>query len=474
MGGGLLQLIAVGQIDEYLSINPELSFYQYVYKKHTNFAMESKQLTFQKNPVLEPTTRTNTYECIISRYGDLLSELYFCFTLPDIYSSDVYKFRWIKNAASFFIKKASIYIDGTLIDQTTGEWMNIWNELTLPSSDTRYDSMFGNVSEMLDPKLPYSRVTLYNNKFTYNFYPSRSKFLDNEPSIKSRNVIIPLNFWFTKNPSLALPLLRLQFNIISIKIETETSEYLYQVWSQDLNNYISPIYYNQLYNTNININTFTKQFSILPYIEANYVFLADEERNTLFLRPKLTYMVEQLTINSTHAISSTSTANYNINVIVNNPTKEIIWTLRRDDYLKFNEFNNYSADIPESTNGILEKAIIKFNSNNRIEEKQAEYFNMIQPYQHHTKIPKQGIYCYSFALYPEKEFISGYYNAALVKTNLLINIKENYNNNEINSRLINIGKQPYTFNYLANVYSVNYNIFEIVGSQAGMKFTLSS
>ena len=175
MGGGLLQLIAVGQIDEYLSINPELSFYQYVYKKHTNFAMESKQLTFQKNPVLEPTTLTNTYECVISRYGDLLSELYFCFTLPDIYSSDTYKFRWIKNAASIFIKKASVFIDGTLIDQTTGEWMNIWNELTLPSSDTRYDSMFGNVSEMLDPKLPYSRVTLYNNKFTYNFYTSRSK-----------------------------------------------------------------------------------------------------------------------------------------------------------------------------------------------------------------------------------------------------------------------------------------------------------
>jgi hypothetical protein len=118
--------------------------------------------------------------------------------------------------------------------------------------------------------------------------------------------------------------------------------------------------------------------------------------------------------------------------------------------------------------------MIKFNSNNRIDEKNAEYFNMIQPYQHHTKIPKQGIYCYSFALYPEKEFLSGYYNAALVKTNLLLYVKNDYNNNEINSLLVSTNRQTYNVNYLVNVYSINYNIFEIVGSQSGMKFTLSS
>jgi hypothetical protein len=473
MGGGLLQLIAVGQIDQFLSINPELSFYQYVYKKHTNFAMESRELSFQKNPELSPSILSSTYECVVSRYGDLLSELYFCYTLPDIYSSDIYRFRWVKNVGSIFIKKATIFIDGTMIDQTTGEWMNIWNELTLPSNDTRYDKMFGNVSELTDPKMMSSRVTIKNNKFIFNFYPSKSK-TDNEPSIKSRKIIVPLNFWFTKNPSLALPLLRLQFNIITIKLETESSENLYQVWSKDLNRYVSPLYYNELYNDKINIYTFANKFSISPYIEANYVFLADEERNTLFLKPKLTYMVEQLTINSTQSISSTSTAGYNINVIINNPTKEIVWITRRDDYLKYNEHNNYSADNPETNNGILEKAMIKFNSNNRIDEKNAEYFNMIQPYQHHTKIPKQGIYCYSFALYPEKEFLSGYYNAALVKTNLLLYVKNDYNNNEINSLLVSTNRQTYNVNYLVNVYSINYNIFEIVGSQSGMKFTLSS
>lgn len=473
MGGGLLQLIAVGQIDEFMSINPELSFYQYVYKRHTNFSMESRQLTFQKNPVLTTNKLSNIYECTISRYGDLLSEIYFCFTLPDIYSSEHYKFKWVNKVGNIFVKKASVYIDGVLIDQVTSEWMNIWNELTLSNTEnTKYDTMIGNVPEMFNPQLNYNRVSIKNNKFIYHYYPNSSKN-NPEPSIKSRKIIVPLNFWFTKNPSLSLPLLRLQFSVVSIKIEIESSERLYQVFSNDLEKYISPEYYNELYGDNININTFANSLSIFPYIEANYVFLADDERNTLFLRPKLTYMVEQLTVNTTQNIPSISNASHNISININNPTKELIWTIKRDDYLKFNEFHNFTPDIPESKNGILNKAIIRFNSNNRIEEKSAEYFNMIQPYQHHKNIPKQGIYCYSFALYPEKEFISGYYNAALVKTNLLLYLNGNYNNDLINSKLSSMGKNPYTFNYLVITYSLNYNIFEIVGSQAGMKFTIS-
>ena len=228
-----------------------------------------------------------------------------------------------------------------------------------------------------------------------------------------------------------------------------------------------------MYNDNITINTFTKNISLEPYIEANYIFLGDDERNTLFMKSKISYMVEQLSINTVQSISSTTNASHSVNIMVNNPTKEIIWTLRRDDYLKYNDFNNYSPSIPENSDSILEKAVIKFNNNDRFQEKNAEYFNMIQPYQHHSRVPKNGIYTYSFAIYPEKEFISGYYNAALVKTNLLLYTKNIYNNDSINKLLASMGKEGYNFNYLINVYSINYNIFEIMGGQAGMKFTIS-
>lgn len=473
MGGGLLQLIAVGQIDQYLSINPELSFYQYVYKRHTNFAMESRQLTFQKNPTLSHNTISNIVECTIPRHGDLLKEIYFCFTLPDIYSSDKYQFRWVKNIGNNIIKKASVYIDGMLIDQITGEWLNIWNEMTNEVGQEKYSKMIGNVPELYEPKSSKDRVSIKNNRFYYFYYPESSKS-SNIPSIKQRQIIVPLKFWFTKVPSMALPLLRLQYNVVSIKLELESSENLYQVFSPDLEMFISPIYFNELYGEKININTFTKEYLFNPYIEANYVYLGEEERNSLFMKSKISYLVEQLNINTAKSFSSKSAVNNNIDVIVNTPTKEIIWTTRRDDYYKYNEFMNFSADIPETNNGILDKAYITFYNNNRIEEKPAEYFNIMQPYQYHSRVPKQGIYSYSFALYPEKEFLSGYYNAALVKTNLYVSFKDIYNNDFINTKLSKVNKQQYEYNYQVNIYCVCYNIFEIIGNQVGMKFTLSA
>ena len=94
---------------------------------------------------------------------------------------------------------------------------------------------------------------------------------------------------------------------------------------------------------------------------------------------------------------------------------------------------------------------------------------MIQPYQYHSKIPKQGIYSYSFSLYPEKELLSGYYNAGCVTTELYLHVKNDYNNDIINNALVKMGKTPYDFDYLVNAYCVCYNIFEIIGNQVGMK-----
>ena len=471
MAGGLLQLVAVGQQNSYITENPEISFYKYVYKRHTNFAMESIQLTFDTNPVLSNEILSGGYYCKIGRYGDLLSELYFCFTLPDIYSSDKYKFRWIENVGNLFIKKATVTIGGIIIDNITGEWLNIWNELILSTNDS-HDILIGNVEELINPKLNNPRIGIKNNKFYYTFYPSSSKENNDNPSINSRKIYIPLNFWFNKNPSLALPLLRLQYSEVYINIEPEISEKLYQVYSNDLDKYVSPTYYNELYNEKINIYTFTKNISLNPYIEANFIFLANEERNSILLTPKLLYLVEQLEISTEQRTLSAADSSITINLNIHKPTKEIIWTIRRDDYYKFNENNNYTASIPEDKNkGILNKGTIIWNrTNSRFDEKNADYFNMIQPYQHHTNVPKQGIYCYSFALHPEKEQPTGSYNASVIDTSLLLYVNGHYNNDDINNKLKAINKNTYMFDYLIRVYSLSYNVFEIIGGSCGMKF----
>lgn len=465
MGGGLLQLVvAVGQIDELLSINPDFSYFKYAYKKHSNFSIEPIKLTFDINPTLTNKI-SSIYQCKVSRYGDLLSNVYFCYTLPAIYSSDKLKFRWIKNVGSLFIKNANVNVDGKIIDQITGEWLNIWNELTMTRFDNNIDKLIGNSEALQDPKMQVKRISIINNKFIYNYYPSSSKDdIKNSPSINENKIVVPLNFWFTRNPTLALPLLNINMNIIYINIEVENSERLYQVYSEDLNMYISPQYYNELYNTNISIETFTKSYDIYPYIEASYIYLSNEERKVIINNPSSKYLVEQINI-------STETSETNINLDLNLPTKEIIWITRRNDLYKFNDFSNYTATIPENlNNGILDKATFLWNNNKRIEEKDSYYFNLIQPYQHHSNIPKQGIYCYSFALFPEKDFLSGYYNGAMVKAKLMLTLKNTNNDSYINDKLIAFGKKSYDYSYTTKIYGICYNIFEVNGGMCGMKF----
>jgi hypothetical protein len=476
MGGGLLQLLNTGQFDVYLTDNPDISFYQYVYKKHTPFSMQSitETVNSSSSPEIKPQI-ISEYTFTIPRHGDLLSNIYFGFSLPDIYSSNKYKFKWIENVGSIFIKKASIYLDSMQIDQTTGEWMNIWNELIMPiDNDNKFKKMIGNLLELQRPTKTVPRLTIANNKFIYNYYPESSKDSD-EPSIRSKQIIVPLNFWFTKNPALALPLLKLQYQVLTLKIEFESSENLYQIYSEKLQLYVSPLYYRDIHGEYIDIYNFVKSTYINPFIEINYIFLGNDERNYIFNNEGImVYIVEQLTITRRDNISSTSANRNNIEVQINNPVKEFIWAIKRNDIWRYNDYSNYSATIPESKNGILDTAAILFANNYRLDEKNAEYFSMIQPYQHHSKLPKTGIYCYSFDLYPEKDFLSGYYNASIYKTVLSMSTKHTYNNDYINNLLIKNNLNTYNFEYNVTIYSLNYNIFEIVAGRGGMKFTLST
>jgi hypothetical protein len=361
------------------------------------------------------------------------------------------------------------------IDQTTGEWMNIWNELIMPiDNDNKFKKMIGNLLELQRPTKTVPRLTIANNKFIYNYYPESSKDSD-EPSIRSKQIIVPLNFWFTKNPALALPLLKLQYQVLTLKIEFESSENLYQIYSEKLQLYVSPLYYRDIHGEYIDIYNFVKSTYINPFIEINYIFLGNDERNYIFNNEGImVYIVEQLTITRRDNISSTSANRNNIEVQINNPVKEFIWAIKRNDIWRYNDYSNYSATIPESKNGILDTAAILFANNYRLDEKNAEYFSMIQPYQHHSKLPKTGIYCYSFDLYPEKDFLSGYYNASIYKTVLSMSMKHTYNNDYINNLLIKNNLNTYNFEYNVTIYSLNYNIFEIVAGRGGMKFTLST
>lgn len=478
MGGGLLQLVLSGQQDQYITQNPQISYFKYAYKRHTNFSMESIPLSFATSPSLIPEGEDYFYRCDIKRYGDLLSNLYFCFTLPEIYSSDTYKFRWIKDIGNIFIKKATITVGGVVIDSIVGEWLSIWNELTLKDNSS-YNRLIGNIPELTSPTIQAPRIGIKNNKFYYTFYPFSAKNKGENPSIQSKTLYVPLNFWFTRNPALALPLLKLQLADIYITIYTKGSENLYQVYSTIADMYVSPEYYNILHNDNIDIKTFTNTYSLNPYIDANYIFLGNIERENILKMTNFTdnnkngmqYTIEQINVSTEKSVSSKSTSKIDIDMNIHRHTKEILWTIKRDDYKKFNIYNNYTSALTYNEScKIMKSASIIWNKTNTRIEKDADYFSYIQPYQHHTNVPKVGIYCYSFALFPEKVNPTGSFNGSVINTILRLEIDGKYNNKVINDRLTYYNKEPYEFNYLITTYTITMNIFEMIGGTAGLKF----
>ena len=172
MGGGLLQLVAYGAQDVYLTGNPQITFFKVVYRRHTNFSIESIQQTFNGN-----AGKGKRVTCQISRNGDLVHKLYVVFTHTASISD-----------ARKCIKKVEVEIGGQLIDRQYGDWMTIWNELTLPAGKKNgYDAMINVTS--------------------------------------STDAYVPLEFWFCRNIGLALPLIALQYHEVKINIEFSTEPF---------------------------------------------------------------------------------------------------------------------------------------------------------------------------------------------------------------------------------------------------------
>jgi hypothetical protein len=145
-----------------------------------------------------------------------------------------------------------------------------------------------------------------------------------------------------------------------------------------------------------------------------------------------------------------------VDLVIANPIKEVVWFLRRTDAYRYNDWYNFTAIHPENTNyPIMSSAKMLWNGLERIEEKPAAYYQLVQPYQHHTSAPRDGIYCCSFALYPEKVQPSGSFNASMIQKIQLYLTTETY---------------PEPHEYQVVVYTVYYNIFRVMSGQGGMVF----
>jgi hypothetical protein len=482
MPGGIMQLTAYGGQDYYLTSNPQISYFKNVYRRHSNFSMEMISIEPKAtNTYLKESEETNI-DFFIDRNADLIKDMYFVFTLPDIYSDNTtknYKFQWIDRIGEYIIKNVSFLIESREIDKLYSEWMHIWNELTCNESKKNgYNRMIGNISDLTNP--------LKSDGTTYPFDNSKIR-----PSISSRKIYVPLPFWFTYCLGSALPLIALQSVQCKVNVTLRSFTELYTIIDSggDSNRKKSP---SATYNLGVfsSSGTTITELDISPTLDINYIFLDNDERKRFAgtEHEYLVHTVQKVEDILTPTLSSDGDTNV-IDLSIQHPVSNLAWIFRRSDFKSNNQFSNFtnwadktinpvinSTDYDEfgteatfdTTNinnlkykDILKSAVLKFNGNTRFSKKDAVEFTLVNNYQHMPRIPEDGIYVYSFNLDYDlkKHQPSGACNFSRI--------------NNAQLELTTIPKQDsgssYTYDII--IFAMNFNVLRIIGGMGDLEFS---
>ena len=420
MGGGLLQLVACGAQDAYLSGNPQITFWKGLFKRHTNFAMEPFRINFSGQP-----NWGTKQSAIIGRHADLLYSTYVEVVLPAV-GNNGSTFTWNNDQGRLgynLIKYAELEIGGQQIDRLYGEWMFLWDTLTFDSNKTNLAyKMMGNGSSVLT----LSTATQCNTG-------------SGKPSLP--NVFyIPLSFFYTRNPGAALPLIALQYHEVKINI----------LWND--NQHIAGDY---RYASNAPPAT---QAAI--YID--YIYLDTEERRRM-AQESHEYLIEQTQYNEDKGISS---YNNRIDLTFNHPVKELVWVVQPTYYNNCHLMTSLGGGtrlLPFTYDSLaVYKQSLQINGQDRLDARYGDYFNKVQPFQHHSGyITQDGIYMYSFALKPEEHQPSGTCNFSRIDTaTLVMEMAGDANISETTDRTWDV-----------RVYALNYNILRIMSGMAGLAYS---
>lgn len=366
MPGGLLNLMSVGNQNIILNGNPSTTFFKSTYSKYTNFGLQKFRLDFNGQRSLR-LTQDSVFTFKIPRYGDLLMDTYLGITLPHIWSPvkpiynnnnefikfAPYEFKWIENLGSQLIKNVRFIVGGHVIQEFTGQYLYNMMQRDL-NRDKRdiYNKMTGNTPELNDPANNNNNINTYPNaKYTNtSLYGS----LGSEPSIRAKQLYIPLNIWFTMASKMAFPLISLQYVEFFIEITLRPISELFVVKNvSDMNNlgkYIKPDFSNpdyffyrflqtpqdvKLLNENYPDKR-TNWFADV-HLLSTFCFLSNEEA-TLFSKKEQRYLVKQVYHNTYHNIIGSKKIDIKSIGLVSN----WMWYLQRSDIKERNEWSNYS------------------------------------------------------------------------------------------------------------------------------------
>ena len=562
MGGGLMQLVAYGAQDVYLTGNPQITFWKVTYRRYTNFAMESIEQTF--NGQADFGRRVT---CTISRNGDLAYRTYLQVTLPEIGqtlknttgNNGVFA-RWLDFPGEQLISQVEVEIGGQRIDRQYGDWMHIWNQLTLTSEQQRgYYKMIGNTTQLTfitDPSFAAVDGPCASNAPTQVCAPRNA--------LPETTLYIPLQFWYCRNPGLALPLIALQYHEIKINLDLRPiDECLWAVSTLGGAGTGAPstYYTNQTGGSSggqygsctagqsQKVTQAYNQSLVAASLYVDYVFLDTDERRRMAQNPH-EYLIEQLQFTGDESVGSSSNK---IKLNFNHPCKELIFVVQPDsnvDYCSslncgtqlfnllgaqpFNytdavdalpnaihafggglstigagaasnygfidasgQFQDAGADdinadslhpwgytgpnlnvdqgssVSDAGTFVLSEASIdmhcwgenpvvtcklQLNGQDRFSEREGTYFDLVQPFQHHTRSPDAGINVYSFALRPEEHQPSGTCNFSRIDNATLQLVLSN-------------ATVAGTSTAKVRVYATNYNVLRIMSGMGGLAYS---
>ncbi len=442
MGGGLLQLVAYGAQDAYITGNPHITFWKVLYKRHTNFAIEAMRVNFTGAP-----TYGQRIVAVVNRNADLVWKTYVEVTLPDTTVGNTV--NWTGGAKRrlgyLLLQQIEVEIGGQVIDRHYGEWLYLWETLTAD-----YDTAL-KLDQMVGGK--YGGTTS-----SFQTCNGRTNVL-----------YIPLQFWFNRNPGLALPLIALQYH-----------EVRFNIILNDAINLVS--------GTANSAGTIATQAGRLQDIRdmalyLDYIYLDVDERRK-FAQESHEYLIEQLQFEGQQQIT---TASSRLDLTLNHPIKELIWVFQDARKTDCGSTTSVTAGYtqPFSYDDIVDRCRLQINGQDRFDERYGDYFWKVQPYQHHTGggyslafAPNGGgqvipttsptpINVYSFALKPEEHQPSGTCNFSRIDTATLVfnSVTNATAGNDDGS----FPSKAYPYNF--RIYAVNYNIFRIMSGMGGLAYS---
>ncbi len=361
------------------------------------------------------------------------------------------------------INYVEIEIGGQRIDKQYGQWLHIWNELTQePGKQAGYAKMVGNVPQLTNLIVQGGETC---DDDCVSGEPNTSNEVQN--CAPEYTLYIPLQFWFCRNPGLALPLIALQYHEVRINLTFN-----------DIRNLCFD-YAPQNSNVNVIRDRVAAANLVAASLYIDYIYLDTDERRK-FAQVSHEYLIDVLQFTGGESITSSSNK---LKLNFNHPCKELVWVVQRDSFVScdplvtlpwkgqqpFNFSDWWDRSVLESGYSVTRvegmagrnpviTALIQLNGHDRFSVREGRYFNEVQPYQHHTNIPAVGINVYSFALQPEQHQPSGTCNLSRIdNTTLLLTVSNNA-----------VGTTTTSTVY---VYATNYNVLRVMSGMGGLAYS---